>query len=88
MHFPQEATLQHTLEHHLAPLRFVDDHNSVTEEYPFNPSGSSHGGLVYAFLYVNCIYNAVSLMMYSSYVLTHIVTVLYRLRDRHCGTVQ
>ena len=46
VYFPQEATLQHTLEHHLAPLRFVDDQNSVTEEYPFNPSGSTHGELV------------------------------------------
>eukprot|EP01032_Pedospumella_encystans_P013082 gene13082-15084_t len=43
VHFPQEATLQHTHEHHLAPLRFVDDQNSITEEYPFNPSGSTHG---------------------------------------------
>jgi len=45
VYFPQAATLQHTLEHHLAPLRFVDDQNRVTEEYPFNPSGSTYGEL-------------------------------------------
>jgi len=27
----------------LAPLRYVDDDNTPTEAYPFNPNGSAHG---------------------------------------------
>jgi phosphoribosylformylglycinamidine synthase len=26
-----------------APLRYADDNNKPTEEYPFNPNGSAHG---------------------------------------------
>ena len=26
-----------------APLRYVDDDNNITEEYPFNPNGSVNG---------------------------------------------
>lgn len=30
-------------EEELAPVRYVDDDHTVTEEYPFNPNGSPNG---------------------------------------------
>ena len=47
-HFAHPEMLTSVLAHDLAPLRYVDDQNNVTEQYPFNPNGSPHGiaGLV------------------------------------------
>ncbi|DAZ94385.1 TPA: hypothetical protein N0F65_003249, partial [Lagenidium giganteum] len=49
-HFSHPKLLQTYLDNNLAPLRYVDDANNVTEEYPFNPNGSPQGiaGLVSA----------------------------------------
>ncbi len=41
--FPDEKTLAQVKEHKLAPIRFVDDDNRITESYPFNPNGSPEG---------------------------------------------
>jgi phosphoribosylformylglycinamidine synthase len=41
--FPDESVLERVLEEGLAPVRFVDDDDRVTEAYPFNPNGSPHG---------------------------------------------
>jgi phosphoribosylformylglycinamidine synthase len=41
--FPEETILERVLEEGLAPVRFVDDDNHITEAYPFNPNGSPHG---------------------------------------------
>jgi phosphoribosylformylglycinamidine synthase len=41
--FPQPQILDRVLADGLAPVRFVDDANRVTEAYPFNPNGSPHG---------------------------------------------
>ena len=35
--------LQTVLKKNLAPIRYVDDANQVTDKYPFNPNGSPHG---------------------------------------------
>lgn len=47
-HFTHPTIKQAYLDRQLAPLRYVDDANDVTEEYPFNPNGSPDGiaGLV------------------------------------------
>jgi phosphoribosylformylglycinamidine synthase len=42
-HFPYKADRVHVLSSNLAPLRYVDDSNNVTQEYPFNPNGSPDG---------------------------------------------
>jgi phosphoribosylformylglycinamidine synthase len=42
-HFPQPDVLQTVLKKNLAPIRYVDDANQVTDKYPFNPNGSPHG---------------------------------------------
>jgi phosphoribosylformylglycinamidine synthase len=42
-YFPEPAVMEQVLEQKLAPLRFVDDDDSITEAYPFNPNGSPHG---------------------------------------------
>ncbi len=42
-YFPDEKILQEVLEKRLAPVRFVDDGNEITEAYPFNPNGSPAG---------------------------------------------
>jgi len=42
-HFPQPQVLERVLQKNLAPIRYVDDKNAVTEAYPFNPNGSPHG---------------------------------------------
>ncbi|CAN0011597.1 unnamed protein product, partial [Hapterophycus canaliculatus] len=42
-HFPEPASRKAALEGGLAPVRFVDDSNSPTEAYPFNPNGSPDG---------------------------------------------
>lgn len=41
--FPDREILSNTLNRKLAPIRFVDDDNQITEAYPFNPNGSPHG---------------------------------------------
>lgn len=42
-HFPDDAVRRHVLDKNLAPIRYVDDSNQITEEYPFNPNGSPMG---------------------------------------------
>lgn len=42
-HFPDPAVKESVLEKNLAPLRYVDDSNEITEAYPFNPNGSPDG---------------------------------------------
>ncbi|XP_044981049.1 probable phosphoribosylformylglycinamidine synthase, chloroplastic/mitochondrial [Hordeum vulgare subsp. vulgare] len=41
--FPDENVLSHVVNSNLAPLRYCDDANNVTEVYPFNPNGSPLG---------------------------------------------
>jgi phosphoribosylformylglycinamidine synthase len=41
--FPDQAVLERVESEGLAPVRFVDDENCVTEAYPFNPNGSPQG---------------------------------------------
>mmetsp|Transcript_2387 Transcript_2387/g.3381 ORF Transcript_2387/g.3381 Transcript_2387/m.3381 type:complete len:1089 (-) Transcript_2387:913-4179(-) len=42
-HFPDPSVYDAVKTKQQAPLRFVDDQNNVTEEYPFNPNGSPDG---------------------------------------------
>jgi phosphoribosylformylglycinamidine synthase len=42
-YFPDSGIVDRVLEEGLAPLRFVDDDDRITEAYPFNPNGSPHG---------------------------------------------
>lgn len=42
-YFPDDRVLQRVLDERLAPARYVDDDNAVTERYPFNPNGSPNG---------------------------------------------
>ncbi len=42
-YFPESAVLERVEEQRLAPVRFVDDDNRITEAYPFNPNGSPKG---------------------------------------------
>lgn len=42
-HFPDSTVLDSSLSSNLAPLRYVNDSNEVTQEYPFNPNGSPEG---------------------------------------------
>lgn len=42
-HFPDPAIKEMVLENNLAPLRYVNDDNEITEAYPFNPNGSPNG---------------------------------------------
>ncbi|KAL5221585.1 hypothetical protein ABZP36_026298 [Zizania latifolia] len=41
--FPDENVLASTLKSNLAPVRYCDDANNITEVYPFNPNGSPLG---------------------------------------------
>ncbi|HSW30343.1 MAG TPA: phosphoribosylformylglycinamidine synthase [Longimicrobiales bacterium] len=41
--FPDAEVLERVEREGLAPLRYVDDRNQVTEEYPFNANGSPRG---------------------------------------------
>jgi phosphoribosylformylglycinamidine synthase len=43
IYFPDEGTHQRVVNEGLAPIRYVDDANRVTEAYPFNPNGSPEG---------------------------------------------
>ena len=42
-HFPDKQVHEHSVSSNLAPLRYVDDSNNITQEYPFNPNGSPDG---------------------------------------------
>jgi len=42
-YFPDENILKGVEERGLAPVRYVNDDNEVTEQYPFNPNGSVEG---------------------------------------------
>lgn len=42
-HFPDPTVLDTVKADNLAPLRYVNDTNVITEEYPFNPNGSIDG---------------------------------------------
>jgi len=42
-HFPDANILASVMAENLAPLVFVDDNNEPTENYPFNPNGSTGG---------------------------------------------
>lgn len=42
-HFPDESVKNTVINDKLAPLRYVNDSNEVTEAYPFNPNGSPLG---------------------------------------------
>jgi phosphoribosylformylglycinamidine synthase len=42
-YFPDDLVLERIESDRLAPVRFVDDANEVTERYPFNPNGSASG---------------------------------------------
>ena len=42
-YFPDPAVLERIEARGLAPVRYVDDDGRPTEEYPFNPNGSSRG---------------------------------------------
>jgi len=42
-HFPDEKVHEHAISSNLAPVRYVDDSNNITQEYPFNPNGSPDG---------------------------------------------
>lgn len=42
-HFPSKDIHGEVLSGNLAPLRYVNDSNEITQEYPFNPNGSPDG---------------------------------------------
>jgi phosphoribosylformylglycinamidine synthase len=42
-HFPGSGVKDMVIKNNLAPLRYVNDTNEITEEYPFNPNGSPLG---------------------------------------------
>lgn len=41
--FPDKEILKRVEDNGLAPVRYVDDNNEITERYPFNPNGSVNG---------------------------------------------
>jgi phosphoribosylformylglycinamidine synthase len=43
IHFPDAGTLEGVIQESLAPIRYVDDANRISEAYPFNPNGSPLG---------------------------------------------
>lgn len=42
-HFPAKTIHDNVMSNNLAPLRYVNDSNEITQEYPFNPNGSPDG---------------------------------------------
>ena len=42
-YFPDKKILDRIKEGGLAPVRYVDDNNNCTIQYPFNPNGSAEG---------------------------------------------
>eukprot|EP00560_Eucampia_antarctica_P004903 CAMPEP_0197834212 /NCGR_PEP_ID=MMETSP1437-20131217/21637_1 /TAXON_ID=49252 ORGANISM="Eucampia antarctica, Strain CCMP1452" /NCGR_SAMPLE_ID=MMETSP1437 /ASSEMBLY_ACC=CAM_ASM_001096 /LENGTH=1318 /DNA_ID=CAMNT_0043438737 /DNA_START=100 /DNA_END=4056 /DNA_ORIENTATION=+ len=43
VHFPDKSIHEHVITNKLSPLRYVNDSNEITQEYPFNPNGSPDG---------------------------------------------
>lgn len=43
VHFPCDDVKDYVLKHNLAPIRYTDDEGKPTQDYPFNPNGSSMG---------------------------------------------
>lgn len=43
VHFPDKEIYDKVISENLAPVRYVNDSNEVTQEYPFNPNGSPDG---------------------------------------------
>jgi len=43
VHFPDQEVYENVKSSNLAPLRYVNDSNEITEAYPFNPNGSPDG---------------------------------------------
>jgi len=43
LYFPDSVIYDDVLVNKLAPLRYVNDSNEVTQQYPFNPNGSTDG---------------------------------------------
>ena len=41
--FPEKDIFTRVMDEGLAPVRYVDDSNEITEKYPFNPNGSPEG---------------------------------------------
>lgn len=42
-HFPDKSIHENVMTNNLAPVRYVNDSNEITQEYPFNPNGSPDG---------------------------------------------
>jgi len=42
-HFADDRVKKYVMDNDLAPIRYVDDENNVTEEYPYCPNGSTNG---------------------------------------------
>jgi phosphoribosylformylglycinamidine synthase len=42
-HFPDKKIYREVISNNLAPIRYVDDNDKITETYPFNPNGSLEG---------------------------------------------
>mmetsp|Transcript_1954 Transcript_1954/g.2633 ORF Transcript_1954/g.2633 Transcript_1954/m.2633 type:complete len:1318 (-) Transcript_1954:1092-5045(-) len=42
-HFPNKSIHENVMSNNLAPVRYVNDSNDITQEYPFNPNGSPDG---------------------------------------------
>ncbi len=42
-YFPQQDIFKKIEENNLAPIRYVDDNNDITQRYPYNPNGSISG---------------------------------------------
>lgn len=42
-HFPDANIHENAMNSGLAPLRYVNDDNEITQQYPFNPNGSPDG---------------------------------------------
>jgi len=43
VHFPDKGIYEKVVSENLSPLRYVNDSNEITQEYPFNPNGSPDG---------------------------------------------
>jgi phosphoribosylformylglycinamidine synthase len=41
-YFPDDSVLQEILDKNLAPIRYVNDQGEPTQDYPFNPNGSTN----------------------------------------------
>ena len=43
VYFPNEKLLEEVLQNNLAPVRYIDENNEISEVYPYNPNGSLLG---------------------------------------------